>query len=102
MQAASLPSPPSPSPLPCGVITGVFLRPPAATGSTIFERQPQAHGVPVALSVLGLEGSQEWHRLEKNVGKLSGADAADRALLMQVHWHCTFACQCTVTFSFAA
>lgn len=72
-----------PPPLPRGIVTGVFLRPPVVTGSTIFERHAQANGVPVALGPFGLEGSQEWHRLEKNAGKLSSTDAADRAVLMQ-------------------
>jgi hypothetical protein len=79
------PHPPTPAPpLPHGTVTGIFLRPPAVSGCTLFERQPQADAVPAALGHLGLEGSQEWHRLEKNAGKLSAADAADRALLMQV------------------
>ena len=76
-------SPPTPS-LPQGTITGVFLRPPGAAGSEIFERRAPAEGVPVALGLLGLEGSQEWHRLEKSAGKLTRTDAADRAVLMQV------------------
>ena len=74
-----------PPALPRGTITGVFLRPPGAAGSEIFERCAQADGVEVGLGLLGLQGSQEWHRLEKSAGKLSSADAADRAVLMQVH-----------------
>ena len=73
----------SQSPLPRGIVTAVCRRPPAATGAEVFERFVQADGVPVPLGLDGLEGSQEWHRLEKNAGKLSSADASDRAILMQ-------------------
>jgi hypothetical protein len=77
------PSAASSSPLPRGIITGVFRRPPGATGCNVFERVVQSDGVPVPLGQYGLDGSQEWHRLEKSAGKLSSADATDRALLMQ-------------------
>jgi MOSC domain-containing protein YiiM len=73
----------SASPLPRGIVTAVCRRPLAATGDDIFERLVHADGVPVPLGPDGLEGSQEWHRLEKNAGKLSSADASDRAILMQ-------------------
>jgi hypothetical protein len=83
-----LPAPPNfPTPaasLPHGVVTGIFLRPPGVAGSTCFERLPHARSVPANLGLFGLEGSEEWHRLEKNSGNLSSTDAADRALLMQV------------------
>lgn len=77
-------APPASASLPRGVVTGVFLRPPDASGSTCFERRPHAQGVPAAIGLFGLEGSREWHRLEQHAGRLSSTDAADRALLMQV------------------
>jgi hypothetical protein len=79
MQSAS-----PPAYLPRGIVTGIFLRSPGTAGTACFQRRPHTLAAPAVLSRFGLEGSEEWHRLENNAGRLSTADAADRALLMQV------------------